>query len=382
MIGAAPVEATLFDGQTAQRHAVLVSVSRDGLGLVIDHQVGSAWVWPLDRLRALADQANSADLTLTLLSESEDETPRDPARLVLSEPNLIVWTRKHAADLHKRDVRRGTAAKVIKRFALAGASIGLILFVILPRMADFLATRMPLETEVSFGKAVISQMERLLGADESGGLVCREPEGQAALSRLASRLLADHNLKYAINFSVFDHEMVNAFAAPGAQIVILRGLLDSAESAEEVAAVLAHEIGHVEARDPTRLMLRAAGSAGIVSIILGDVTGGSVIGIIGDQLLQSSYTRRAEAAADTFALKMLQDAKISAARFGDFFDRLELLESEFTMPEYLSSHPSSADRATRVREFSTGQGATAPVLTDAEWQALKAICSGPLPHPL
>jgi predicted Zn-dependent protease len=376
VIGAAPVPATFFDGQTAQRHAVLVSVSPDGLGLVIDQQGGHSWLWPLDRLRVLADQANATGLTLTLLSDSEDESPRDPARLVLSEPNLVLWIRQNGVNLHKRDVRHGTAGKIVKRMALAVASIVLILFIILPRMADFMATRMPLETEVAFGDAVISQMQRLLGADADGGLVCRAPQGQAALNRLASRLLDGHDLSYAIKFSVFDHEMVNAFAAPGGQIVILRGLLDTADTAEEVAAVLAHEIGHVEARDPTRLMLRAAGSAGLVSIILGDFTGGSVIGVIGDQLLQTSYTRRAEAAADAFALAMLQNAKISAASFGDFFDKFEELEGGFAPPEYLASHPSSAGRASRARDFAAHQGETAPVLTDAEWQALKAICDG------
>jgi predicted Zn-dependent protease len=235
---------------------------------------------------------------------------------------------------------------------------------------------MPLQTEINFGHAVISQMERLLGAGESGSLVCRNPQGEAALNRLASRLMDGQDLQYAISFSVFDHEMVNAFAAPGGQIVILRGLLDKSDSPDEVAAVLAHEIGHVEARDPTRLMLRAAGSAGIVSIILGDVTGGSIIGIIGDQLLQSAYTRRAEAAADEFALAMLQDAGVNSAAFADFFDKLVGIEGNFVPPEYLSSHPSSADRANRARDFAAGQGATDPVLTKAEWAALKGICKG------
>lgn len=377
MIGAAPVAATFFDGQTAQRHAVLVSVSDDGRGLIIDQQAGgSPWLWPLDRLRVLADQAAVGSLTLTLHANSEDESPRDPARLVLTQPDLITWLHQTAPDLHKRDIRRGTAAKIAKRLGLAIASIGIIMFVILPRMSDFLANRMALETEINFGRAVISQMERLLGAGKTGSLVCRNLQGEAALNRLASRLMDGQNLQYAISFSVLDHEMVNAFAAPGGQIIILRGLLDKSDTPEEVAAVLAHEIGHVEARDPTRLMLRAAGSAGIVSIILGDVTGGSVIGIIGDQVLQSAYTRRAEAAADAFGLAMLQEARIDSAAFADFFDKLAGLESGFTPPEYLSSHPSSAARAARARDFAAEQGATEPVLSNAEWKALKGICKG------
>jgi predicted Zn-dependent protease len=240
-------------------------------------------------------------------------------------------------------------------------------------MSDVLAKHIPLQTEVAFGQTVITQMERVLGGRE-GNLLCRTPEGEAALNRLAARLLDGQDLGYPIRFSVFNHKMVNAFAAPGGQIVILRGLLDASDTPEEVAAVLAHEIGHVEARDPTRLMLRAAGSAGIISLILGDVTGGTVIGIVGDQVLQSAYTRSAEAAADEFALRMLQAARIDAAAFGDFFDKLAKLERGFVPPEYLSSHPSSAARATRARDFAASHGPVAPVLGSADWQALKAMC--------
>lgn len=377
MIGAAPIAATFFDGQTAQRHPVFVSVTSDGSGLIIDQQNGTRpWLWPLPRLRALGDQAVVNRLTLTLQSESDDESPRDPARLVLEQPELIAWVHQSAPHLAKRDVRRGTATKIATRLALAVASIGIIVFAILPRMSDFLADRMPLETEVKFGRAVVSQMENVLGIGKTGDLGCTNPAGEAALNRIASRLLDGQDLKYAISFSVLDHEMVNAFAAPGGQIVILRGLLDTSDTAEEVAAVLAHEIGHVEARDPTRLMLRAAGSAGIVSIVLGDVTGGSVIGIIGDQMLQASYTRKAEAAADEFALAMLQAAKVNSAAFAAFFDKLEKLEDGFAPPEYLSSHPSTAARAARARDFAAAQTGTTPILTDAEWRALKRICKG------
>lgn len=374
MIGAAPISATFFDGQTAQRHPVLVSVASDGSALLVDqHEIGQVWLWPLSRLRSLADQAVAHSLTLTLHSDSTDESPRDPARLVLTDPDLIAWVRLSAPALAQRDVRRGTAFKIVSRLAMAVASIGVITFVVLPRLSDFLADHMSLDAEIGFGRVVVSQMENLLGG-EDGDLVCNNPKGEAALNRLASRLMDGQELKYAISFSVFNHDMVNAFAVPGGQIVIIRGLLDMADTPEEVAAVLAHEIGHVEARDPTRLMLRAAGSAGVLSLVLGDVSGGTVIGVIGDQLLQSSYTRQAEADADAFSLNMLQEARISSAAFAEFFDKLADIEGGFVPPEYLSSHPSSATRADRARDHAAGQGVTLSVLSDDEWMSLKAIC--------
>lgn len=375
MIGAAPVAAVFFDGHTAQRHPVFVTVCRDGRGLMIDAQGpgGTPMLWPLDRLRSLADQARSDSLTLTLHSDTEDETPRDPARLVIEDPALQAWLRLSAPSLKKRDVRRGTATRILGRFALAVVSIGIIVFVLLPRMSDFLANRMPLETEIQFGDAVVNQMERFLGG-RAGSLLCTDPQGNDALNRLVTRLTEGQEMAYDLKVSVLDHPMVNAFAAPGGRVVILRGLLDKSDTPEEVAAVLAHEIGHVEARDPTRLMLRAAGSAGIVSIVLGDVSGGTVIGILGDQLLQTSYTRAAEAQADAFAMAMLNRAAISSEGFGAFFDKLAEMD-QIEIPEYFSSHPSSADRAERAKENARNQGVTKPALSEADWAALKKACA-------
>lgn len=373
MIGAAPVGALFFDGFTAQRQPVLVTVTRDGRGLSIDKATrgGTPMVWPLDRLRALADQSDKDRLTLTLFSETEDETPRDPARLVLKDAGLISYLRASAPSLDKRDNRRGTAGRIMSRLALAAGAIALILFVILPRMADFMAERMTLETEVRFGKSVMGQMERLLNNGGKGDLSCRNPKGVAALDAMLDRLTAGQGLKYDLELTVFNHSMVNAFAAPGGQMVIIRGLLDEAKTAEEVAGVLAHEIGHVEARDPTRLTLRAAGSAGILSVILGDVSGGTLIGLVGDHLLRSAYTRDAEAAADAFGLKLLNDAGVSSEGLADFFQRIG---KDDDLPEYLSSHPSSTGRADVARNNARDQANTTPILTDAQWADLRAIC--------
>lgn len=64
---------------------------------------------------------------------------------------------------------------------------------------------------------------------------------------------------------------------PGGLIILFRGLIDAAESSDEVAAVYAHELGHVVARDPTRIALRSAGSIGVLGLLLGDFAGGAVV---------------------------------------------------------------------------------------------------------
>lgn len=369
---AEPVDAVFFDGETARRQFVRIGPARNGLGLAILREDAVTLVWPYDRLRALADQSDNGRLTLTLMAETTDEAPRDPARLVVTDAATVAWLLRTRPSLMRRDTRPGTLRKVVLWLSAAAASVWLMLFVILPGLSDYLADNLPVETEVAFGKSVMAQIEWLLGDATGRKMTCSNPAGLAALERLTDRLMGDRDIGYTLSFRVLDHEMVNAFAAPGGQVVILRGLLAKASGPDEVAAILAHEIGHVAARDPTRLALRAVGSAGILSVVLGDVTGGSLIALAGDHLLRSSYTRDAEAAADTFAHGLLDDARIATDGMAAFFDRIAGLTD--STPEYLSSHPLSRARAETARAYRTTQGETSPALGPQDWKTLQDIC--------
>ena len=355
----APEEAVWFDGISARRQVVVVEVAPDGRALRFGREI-----WALDQLRRIEGEG----LVLAVLRGAGDELPHDPARLVLGQGPLAAWVLAAAPMLERRDLRRGTWGRVAGRVALAVGALAVILFVFLPRISDLLAEQLTREQEMAFGDAVVRQVQGWLGGDD--GMVCAQPAGLAALETMERRLTEGQGLAYDIELSVLDHEMVNAFAAPGGRIVILRGLLDEAESAEEVAGVLAHEIGHVEARDPVRLAFRSAGAAGILALVLGDVTGGTVIGLAGDYILRASYTREAEAAADVFAHDLLVRTGVGTAGLATFFERIEGMGGE--VPEFLSTHPASDNRAAAAR--SAGGGAEPPVLTAGEWQALRAIC--------
>jgi beta-barrel assembly-enhancing protease len=365
-----PTEGAYFDGETATRHVVQITASPGYLTMTRVDPPGRPFHWRLDNVRALAGGRDHAQgLTLTLHADTDDEKPRDPARLMIGKGSFADWVRSAAPALMQRDVRAGTAGRVALRAGGALLAIGAIVFVLLPRIADELALRMPIEREVAFGQSVVRQMEWFLGGAD-GTLACSDPGGLAALGIMQRRLTEGQNLQYDLSIRVLDHEMVNAFAAPGGQVVILRGLLDAADTPAEIAGVLAHEIGHVEARDPTRLAFRAAGSAGIVSLLLGDATGGTLMAILGEHLLSASYTREAEAAADTFAHGLLTRAEIGTEGLAAFFDRIDGMDSD--LPEYMSTHPVTEGRAASAR--SVEQGAVRAIMTDAEWQALRGIC--------
>ena len=356
------VQGRFFDGQAAMRHDVLVALNV-ALGQldIAGPSLPAPLIWPLVNLRALRDRARKTRLTLTLHAPSEYGALHDAARLTVDDPALIAEITRLCPDLMRRDLRPGAGRRLVRRGAWAVAAVVLMLFVILPRMADTLASLIPIEREVAFGRAVVSQMEQALGAANMGELDCTSPEGLRALDKLSARVL--------------NHEMINAFAAPGGQVVIMRGLLDSSSGPDALAAVLAHEIGHVEARDATRHALRAAGSAGLLSMVLGDVTGGAAAVLLGERILQASYTRESEAQADLFALSMLNRAEVSSVGMAEFFDGLAEIEAGMAaFPAYFSTHPDSAGRAGRARDNAVMQAGTRPVLSDADWQALRNVC--------
>lgn len=367
-----------FDGQTGARLDVEVRLEANAGMLTLLHPdlATGKQLWRLDQLRKLQDDARRDQVTLALRADSADDSPLiDLPRLTLTDPDLIARIERFSPALATRDVARGTGMRVVTRLGLAVGAVALMLLVILPGLAGSLAQIIPPDREARWGRAVVAQIERLLGGSELGHLACTGPEGRAALDQMLARLSSGTDLAYDLNVTVFDHEMVNAFAAPGGQIVLMRGLIDAASSADEVAGVLAHEIAHVEARDATRNTLRAAGSAGLLSLVLGDFAGGTLAVVLAEATLSASYTREAEEAADAYALDMLANAQVSGAGLADFFALIGEMQGGLKVPEYLSTHPDTAGRANRAEDFAKGQGDTSPVISEAAWQALRAICT-------
>ncbi len=372
-----PVAAVFFDGRTANRHDVSVTIHwQSPPTLEITGQAkGLPLRWPLGDLRGLSDQSDPDTLVVTRLAPTDDEAPRDPARLIISDPSLRDWIRHSRPNLHRKDVFKGTALKVLGRGAAALVAFGLILFVILPRLADTLAVLIPPEREAALGAATIRQFELFFGDEDGGSLRCDNSKAQAVWDDMATRMAASGGYNGPLTLIVLDHPMVNAFAAPGGHVVFFQGMIDAAETPDELAAVLSHEIGHVAARDPTRLALRSAGTVGILGLIFGDFTGGGAVLILAEQLINASYSREAEAAADVHAFEALTAANIDAAALADLFQRLRKIygDSDGLIAHFVS-HPSLGDRIANARAVGDQLDDPRPVISDADFDIIKATC--------
>ena len=172
--------------------------------------------------------------------------------------------------------------------------------------------------------------------------------------------------------------MLNAVALPGGKVVLFQGLLDQAKSPDEVAGVLAHEIGHVRERHVMQGMLRHMGLA----VVLGgfDGNGGATL----NNLLSTTYTRGSEKEADDHSINAMAKAGISPQGTSDFFERLAQMDGSDRMGEndqnralanYTSSHPLSDDRKNLFRKSRIKGKVYQPSLTYDEWIELKTMCA-------
>jgi Zn-dependent protease with chaperone function len=198
-----------------------------------------------------------------------------------------------------------------------------------------------------------------------------EKAGGAALGRLVQRLEAAAALPIPLTVTVIRQKDANAVALPGGHVYVFNGLIDKAENADEVAGVIAHELGHVAHRDGTRTVLQGAGLSFLFGMVLGDFVGGGAVVFGANTVLQMAYSRDVEAAADLYGVNLMQKAGGDARALGTILQRIAgAIEPGFKI---LLNHPETKERVAVIMRAAR-PAAGAAILDASEWAALKAIC--------
>ena len=166
-----------------------------------------------------------------------------------------------------------------------------------------------------------------------------------------------HRPDLTYHFAILDTPVINAFAAPGGYIYVTRGILSLFNSEAELAVVVAHELGHVNARHSVRKMSQ------LMLVQLGLVVGSALsetfakisgVASIGIQLLFLKFSRSDEFQADQLGVNYSRKGGYNPGKMVDLFASLQKmgdLSGGHSLPGFLSTHPLTANRIQKVQEM-------------------------------
>lgn len=346
-----------------------VAISSAGLTIQIDRTVAD--VEPVTVL--------FADLSVSAGGLNHDQliakwgTGTDSRVLYLKDPELIMAFRAaappelthdlEATAVRVRQVRSRQRTIWAVTFGVLG-TLAVILWFGSDLLVEFAVSRIPVEWEKKLGQAAYQDFLVRQTVLKEGAAVTAVQE---ITHRLTDRI-PDNPYKFEV--SVVKSDVVNAFALPGGYVIVFTGLLTEAESGEEVAGVLSHELNHVLQRHGLDRIVKQIGLMAVVTIIFGDQQG--LIGLmkeLGVELLTLKFGREQETEADVSGLQLLHRAKIDPSGMIRFFERLS--EKDKERVEILSTHPMSESRAARLKAELAVLPKQTPEPFQFEWKTVR-----------
>jgi Zn-dependent protease with chaperone function len=337
-----PVAADYFDGRTARAHKVTLILAGDRLRVTGDAIEREE---PLHALR-VSEPMGDAPRLISFPGGAHCEVRDHPGLGALLERSGHVdgWVVR----LQHR-WRAALASVVITVAALAAGY-----FWGLPALAEWIAFSIPEKLLVQMGSGTLQFLDRA-ALRPTKLPAARQQELRHAFDRLVAPdgVKARHEIIFRRGAGVG----ANALALPDGTIVVTDELVKLAAHDEEIIAVLAHELGHLNRRHSLRMLIQGSIVAFVIAWYIGDVS--NVAAGLPALLLQARYSRDNEREADHFAAAMLKANGISPRRLGDMLLKLEAAHrarvegkdkrrqddgADGPLTDYYSSHPATRER--------------------------------------
>ena len=355
-----------FDGKTTASREVSVDFAEEALVLEEEGKEVARWAYADIRKGDAGPDDEGMRITSVRAPESMG--------VEVTDKYLIAEIEERCTQLLAGNRRRRYGRLHVMLWAMAAVlSLVLIALWLMPYAAAALAPVVPRSIEQRIGDAVYRQALTIFGAEttcESGG---KDAAPARSLETLADKLRGANGLDAGdLTLLVIKSDVPNAFALPGGRIIILDGILQAAETPDEIAGVLAHEMGHIAHHDARRTLIESGGMGFVLGTVLGDLAGMTPIFFAGNALLQASYSGEAEAAADNYEIETMRVLGRSPVALGNLLTRLTASKGD-AQPNLLNSHPATPERLATLRSarvLPTGL----PILNEFEFKALKHIC--------
>lgn len=295
----------------------------------------------------------SQDVTIFSEAKGFEEALAQAARRELGEQIA------HIMGQAQREARRRALTWLVSLAALA--LVGVLTYFGVRQAGRASVHVLPRSVDEQLGETAIAHMD-LKGPVED------DPVLTQAIDRIMKRLATGPVDGFTFEVRVVDAPIVNAFALPGGQVVVYTGLIRAAETPEQLAGVLAHEMAHVTRRHGMQRIAQSLGVIAGVQLLFGDVSGVAAVAV---ELLRegaiNSYSREQEHEADMDAVRTLAQARVDPAALADFFALLQAKEGKLpSMVSWLGTHPDLARRVRDVRAAAGAQkrGEAEPLLDD------------------
>lgn len=349
--------ARYYDGKVAVAREVTLRPA--GHELIILDAADSSVVarWPTAELAVLGD------------SEHEKAPPvarrGEEARLVIEDGELRRQLALAMPPLAALGRPRSAAAPRIALFgATLAAALGLF-WLAIDVGSEWVAPFVPYDLQRRLGESVAGD---LTGSQP----LCTGRDGLAAINGLANRLAKAGNYPHPVQVRIVKGGPVNAYTLPGGILVFYSDLIDLARDGNEVAGVLAHEMGHVTHYHAIKGLARQYGMDQLLKSMTGGFSDLGTVGSGGGLLLALRNGRAFERDADATGVAMLEKLGLRADGVAAFFERM--MENQprdaAAIAGIWSSHPPTAERIAATRRPASG----VPAFSDAQWAALKAVC--------
>ncbi len=215
----------------------------------------------------------------------------------------------------------------------------------LPVAADWAARRVPMRVEQALGARAAEIMEAQMLKPST-----LPPARSGELQRLFASLVPLGERGYRLALHDGAGIGANAFALPGGTVVVTDQLVKLAPDDDALAAVMAHEIGHVENRHLLRRIIAGTVVGAVVTVIAGDASG--LMAALPAALANLSYSRDMEREADRYAVGELKRRHIPIEPFARMLQRLQGAHGGADAPawaRYLQTHPDTEDRVAQIR---------------------------------
>jgi predicted Zn-dependent protease len=176
-----------------------------------------------------------------------------------------------------------------------------------------------------------------------------------------------------ITIYIFRNTEVNAFALPGNNMVVYTGIIQFSNKPEELAAVMAHEMAHIENKHLMKKLSKEIG-IGVLAALASGNSGSGIIEEVVRVISSTAFDRDMEREADNTAVNYLAKSNIDPENLATLMLRLANKTDVPENIEWISTHPKSKERASEILKLrKTKKFTVKPLLNDSIWSECKQI---------